>query len=151
MMALNAEQIARAAAAAMWAGDNASQTLGMTIESVQPGQAVLSMTVREDMVNGHGICHGGFLFALADSAFAFACNSENHSSVASGARIEFLAPASLGDRLSAVARQLHQGRRSGVYDVTVTDQNDTMLAVFRGNAHRIGGALINTESGESLL
>jgi acyl-CoA thioesterase len=150
-MALDAQQLAAAAAAAMWAGDRASREMGMQIESVAPGRAVLSMAVREDMVNGHGLCHGGYVFALADSAFAFACNSENHSTVAAGARVEFLAPGRLGDRLTARAEQLHQGKRTGLYDVTVCNQDGRTLAVFRGNAHRIGGALVDTHSGESLL
>jgi acyl-CoA thioesterase len=150
-MALDAQQLAEAAAAAMWAGDRASQAMGMRIESVTPGRAVLSMTVREDMVNGHDLCHGGYIFALADSAFAFACNSENHNTVAAGARIEFLAPGRLGDRLSATATQVHQGKRTGLYDVTVCNQDGRTLAIFRGNSHRIGGALVDPQTGDSLL
>ncbi len=148
---LDEQQLAEAAAAAMWADDRATQALDMRIDSVAPGRAEMSMSVRNDMVNGHSLCHGGYIFTLADSAFAFACNSENHSAVASGARIEFLAPARLGDRLTAVAAQVHQGRRTGLYDVTVTNQEGKTLAVFRGNAHRIGGALVNAETGESIL
>lgn len=148
---LDDQQLAEAAAAAMWSGDSASQAMGMEIESVAPGRAVLSMKVRQDMLNGHALCHGGFLFALADSAFAFACNSENHSAVAAGARIEYLAPGRPGDRLTAVAEQVHQGRRTGLYDVTVSNQNGRTLVVFRGNAHRIGGNLVDLENGESLL
>ena len=150
-MTLSAQQLAQACAAAMWADDKASQGLGMAIETVTPGRSVLSMTVREDMVNGHSICHGGFIFTLADSAFAFACNSENFNTVAAGVRIEFLAPAKLGDRLTAVAEQVHQGGRTGVYDVVVTNQKERRLAVFRGNSHRIGGALVDEETGESRL
>ncbi|MFV0276617.1 MAG: hydroxyphenylacetyl-CoA thioesterase PaaI [Parahaliea sp.] len=149
-MALDAQQLAAASADAMWAGDRASQALGMHIERMAPGRAVIAMTVREDMVNGHGICHGGFIFTLADSAFAFACNSENHSAVAAGARVEFLAPGRLGDRLTASAAQVHQGRRTGLYDVTVSNQEGATLALFRGNSHRIGGALVNTETGDPL-
>jgi acyl-CoA thioesterase len=150
-MALDAQQLAEACAAAMWADDKASQALGMAIESMTPGQAVLSMPVREDMVNGHSICHGGFIFTLADSAFAFACNSENHNTVAAGVRIEFLAPGKLGDQLTARADQVHQGGRTGVYDVVVSNQEGRKLAVFRGNSHRIGGALVDEETGESKL
>ena len=150
-MALSKQQLAEACAEAMWADDKASQGLGMVIENVTPGRSELSMTVREDMVNGHSICHGGFIFTLADSAFAFACNSENFNTVAAGVRIEFLAPAKLGDRLSAVAKQVHQGRRTGVYDVLVTNQDGRKLAVFRGNSHRISGALVDEETGESQL
>jgi acyl-CoA thioesterase len=150
-MALSKQQLAEACAEAMWADDKASQGLGMVIENVTPGRSELSMTVREDMVNGHSICHGGFIFTLADSAFAFACNSENFNTVAAGVRIEFLAPAKLGDRLSALAKQVHQGRRTGVYDVLVTNQDGRKLAVFRGNSHRISGALVDEETGESQL
>lgn len=150
-MALDAQQLAEASAAAMWADDKASQALGMAIESMAPGQAVLSMPVREDMVNGHSICHGGFIFTLADSAFAFACNSENYNTVAAGVRIEFLAPGKLGDQLTAQADQVHQGGRTGVYDVVVSNQEGRKLAVFRGNSHRIGGALVDEETGESKL
>jgi acyl-CoA thioesterase len=150
-MALSAQQLAEACAAAMWADDKASQGLGMAIEQISPGRSELSMTVREDMVNGHSICHGGFIFTLADSAFAFACNSENFNTVAAGVRIEFLAPASLGDRLTAVAGQVHQGKRTGVYDVVVSNQEGRKLAVFRGNSHRIGGALVDEITGESQL
>ena len=150
-MALDAQQLARACADAMWADDKASQGLGMSIETVAPGHAELSMTVREDMVNGHSICHGGYIFTLADSAMAFACNSENFNTVAAGVRIEFLAPAALGDRLLAVAQQEHQGGRTGVYDVVVSNQHGKKLALFRGNSHRIGGALVDQETGVSQL
>lgn len=134
----------------MWAEDDASKSLGMAITSVGPGHATLTMTVRPDMVNGHDICHGGMLFTLADSAFAFACNSHNQSAVAAGARIEFLAPGKLGDILTAAAEQVSQGRRTGVYDVVVSNQDGRTLALFRGNAHRIGGALVDTATGEPL-
>lgn len=150
-MALEAQLLAEACTAAMWADDKASQAMGMVIESVAPGRAVLSMPVREDMVNGHAICHGGHIFTLADSAFAFACNSENFNTVAAGARIEFLAPGKLGDQLTAVAEQRHQGGRTGVYDVVVTNQDGDRLALFRGNSHRIGGALVDEDTGESKL
>jgi acyl-CoA thioesterase len=122
----------------------------MKIEAVAPGTASLSMAVREDMVNGHGICHGGFIFTLADTAFAYACNSQNHNAVAAGARIEFLAPGHLGDRLVAAARQVVQGGRTGVYDVVVSNQEGKQLALFRGNSHRIGGALVDARTGEPL-
>lgn len=147
---MDAEQLARACAAAMYANDRASAGLGMEIQEVSPGVAVLTMTVREDMVNGHDICHGGLIFTLADSAFAFACNSQNLNCVAAGARVEFLAPGRLGDRLTAVARMVSQGGRTGVYDVVVTNQLDKTLALFRGNSHRIGGALVSETTGEPL-
>ena len=147
---MDAQQLAEASAAAMWAGDRAAQALAMRIEAVAPGTASLSMAVREDMVNGHRICHGGFIFTLADTAFAYACNSQNYSAVAAGARIEFLAPGHLGDRLVAAARQVVQGGRTGVYDVVVSNQEGKQLALFRGNSHRIGGALVDARTGEPL-
>lgn len=145
---MDSQQLARASAAAMWAGDRASQALGMEILQVAPGTATMSMVVREDMVNGHDICHGGYIFTLADSAFAFACNSDNQATVAAGARIEFLAPGTLGDRLVAVAEQVVQGGRTGIYDVVVSNQQGRKLALFRGNSHRIGGALVDETTGE---
>ena len=132
----------------MWSGDRASAAAGMEITAMSPGCATLVMPVRQDMVNGHDICHGGYIFTLADSAFAFACNSHNLSAVASGARVEFLAPAHLGDRLTAAAREVSQGRRSGVYDVEVSNQNGDIIALFRGNSARIGGALVDPSTGE---
>jgi acyl-CoA thioesterase len=147
-MTLDAQQLSRASADAMWADDQASRAMGMALEHVAPGSATLSMTVRSDMVNGHDICHGGFIFTLADSAFAFACNSHNLNAVASGARIEFLAPGRLGDVLTAVATQVSQGRRSGVYDSIVTNQDGKTIALFRGNSARIGGALVDESTGE---
>ncbi|NCF18666.1 MAG: hydroxyphenylacetyl-CoA thioesterase PaaI [Haliea sp.] len=150
-MSLDTQQLAQACADAMWVDDKASQGLGMEIRAIAPGRAEISMAVRQDMVNGHSICHGGYIFTLADSAFAFACNSENHNTVAAGVRIEFLAPAELGDQLLAVAEQEHQGGRTGVYDVVVTNQDGRKLALFRGNSHRIGGALVDQESGVSQL
>lgn len=148
---LDGQQLAEAATAALWSRDVAAREMGMRIDEVAPGRAVLSMSVREDMLNGHALCHGGFLFALADTAFAYACNNENQNAVASGARIEFLAPGRQGDCLTAVAEQLHQGRRTGLYDVTVTNQEGRTLAAFRGNAHRIGGALVDAETGETIV
>jgi len=144
---MDAQQMAQACADAMWAEDRASQGLGMVVSDIAPGVATLTMSVREDMVNGHGICHGGFIFTLADSAFAFSCNSENFNTVAAGARVEFLAPGRLGDELTATARQVSQGGRTGVYDVVVSNQEGRTLALFRGNSHRIGGALIDGKSG----
>jgi acyl-CoA thioesterase len=147
-MSLDAQQLARACADALWAEDKASPALGMEILEVAPGLARLTMRVREDMVNGHDICHGGFIFTLADSAFAFACNSQNLNAVAAGARIEFLAPARLGDRLTVVASQVNQGRRSGIYDSVVTNQDGKTVALFRGNSARIGGSVVDELTGE---
>lgn len=137
----DADAIAKAAADAMWAEDRATQGLGMTLVSVTAGRAEISMPVREDMVNGHDICHGGFIFALADSAFAFACNSRNLVTVAAGARIDFLRPAKRGDVLTAIANVVHQGKRSGIYDSVVTNQDGAIIAQFRGNSATIGGPL----------
>ena len=132
---------AEKSAAAMWAGDRASQTLGMSIAEMDEGRAVLQMTVREDHANGHGICHGGITFALADSAFAFACNSRNQSTLAQHNMISYLAPGRLGDVLTATATEVSLTGRSGIYDVTVTNQNGTKIAEFRGFSRAIKGQL----------
>ncbi len=145
---MDPDQLAKACAETMYASDRASSALGMEIVEVTVGRAVMAMTVRDDMVNGHDLCHGGLIFSLADSAFAFACNSHNLNAVAAGARVEFLAPARLGDRLTAVARQLSQGGRTGVYDVVVSNQQNKTVALFRGNSHRIGGTLVDESTGE---
>lgn len=134
------DQIARRSAEAMWAGDAASRSLGMRLVEVGPGRAALAMTVREDMVNGHAIGHGGLTFALADSAFAFACNSHNRRAVAAGAEIRFRAPTKLGDELVATAVERSTDGRDGVYDVTVT-AGETLVAEFVGRSREIGGAL----------
>jgi acyl-CoA thioesterase len=133
------EEIARASADAMWAEDRASQALGMSIDDVGPGTATLRMTVREDMVNGHDIGHGGFTFTLADSAFAFACNSYNRRTVAAGAEVRFRAPTRSGDVLVATAVERSREGRDGTYDVTVTT-GDTVVATFVGRSKEIGGA-----------
>ena len=140
-----AQETAELSAAAMWAGDRASQALGMRIESVAPGRAVLSMELREDMVNGHAIGHGGYTFTLADSAFAFACNSYNRSTVAAGAEIRFRRPTRLGDRLVADAVERSREGRDGVYDVSVT-VGDEVVATFVGRSKEIGGTLFEEES-----
>lgn len=137
----NAQALAERSAEAMWVRDNASQALGMTIEAVGPGHARLAMTVREDMVNGHAICHGGLVFALADSAFAFACNSYDETTVAGQCEISFLLPARLGDRLTADCRERHKRGRSGIYDTTVTNQKGETVALFRGWSRSIGGSV----------
>lgn len=145
MTALDPGERARRAAAAMWAGDRASQALGMRIVDVAPGRAVLAMTVREDMVNGHAIGHGGLTFSLADSAFAFACNSYNRSTVAAGAQIRFRAPTRLGDVLVAEAVERSREGRDGVYDVTVRCQ-DKVVAEFVGRSKEIRGTLFDEGS-----
>jgi acyl-CoA thioesterase len=128
------EETAAAVGEAMYARDRASQALGMALDEVRPGYARLSMTVREDMLNGHGICHGGLVFALADSAFAFACNSRDVLTVAAGCSVEFLAPAREGDALVAEARERFLEGRNGVYDVDVSRGDGKLVATFRGRS-----------------
>src|SRR4051795_6566236 len=140
------DETARRSADAMWAGDRASQALGMTLESVGPGTATLSMTLRDDMVNGHAIGHGGLTFPLADSAFAFACNSYNRVTVAAAAEIRFRRPTRLGDRLVATATERERHGRDGVYDVLVTVGGE-VVAVFTGHSRELGGALFGDQLG----
>ena len=138
---------AEKSAAAMWAQDNASPWFGMVIEAIGEGTAVLGLTVAAHHCNGHGICHGGVTFALADSAFAFACNSRNQNTVAQSNAITYTAPGRLGDRLTARAREVSLTGRSGIYDVTVTNQDGTVIAEFRGQSRAIKGQLFD-ETGE---
>ncbi|TDQ38811.1 hydroxyphenylacetyl-CoA thioesterase PaaI [Tepidicella xavieri] len=136
------QALAEAVAQAMWSRDHASQALGMRLESIGPGRATLSMAVRRDMVNGHAICHGGFMFTLADSAFAYACNSYNLNTVASACHIDFLAPAREGDVLEAEAVERSASGRTGVYDITVRVRGGKTVALFRGKSYRIQGEVI---------
>ena len=136
--ALSPDDIARACADPMWKEDDASSGLGMTIVEVKAGFAVLTMTVQPHMVNGQRIAHGGFIFLLADSTFAFACNSHNHRAVAAQCDITFIRPGQLGDVLVATAREISRSGRSGIYDVRVTS-GDTVIAEFRGHSRTIGG------------
>lgn len=138
-MGNEAQKLAEAAGAAMYSRDRASQALGITLDEIRPGRARMHMTVREDMVNGHDLCHGGLIFTLADSTFAFACNSHNQSTVAAGCSIEFLAPARLGDVLTATGEEQALVGRNGVYDIRVEDQNGQLIAMFRGKSARIRG------------
>ncbi len=138
-MVLTPQQTADQVRLHMWAQDQASQALGMQILAMAPGTATLSMTVRQDMLNGHHTCHGGLLSTLADSAFAFACNSYNELTVASGFGIDFLAPAHLGDVLTASCAEVSRSGRTGVYDVTVTNQRGERVAVFRGRSYTLKG------------
>ena len=144
---LDPQTVAERSAATMWAGDAASQALGMVLDEVRPGYARMSMRVRADMVNGHSICHGGLVFALADSAFAFACNSYNRVAVAQACDIMFVAPARLGDVLVAEAVERSRFGRNGIYDVTVTAGADGgsggggLVAEFRGRSRQIAGTL----------
>ncbi len=136
------QDLAEAVGAAMWSRDHATQALGMRLDAIAPGRAVLSMPVRRDMVNGHAICHGGLIFTLADSAFAYACNSYNHNTVASACHIDFLAPAREGEVLEAEAIERSLAGRTGVYDITVRVQGGRTVALFRGKSYRIGGEVI---------
>ena len=138
---LDPQVLAEASAGAMWAEDRASQGLGMRIERIGPGEAVLSMEVTAHMVNGHGTCHGGFTFTLADSAFAFACNSHGRRAVAQHCAVTFLRPARLGDRLVAHAQERARTGRSGLYDVTVRTEAGEPVAEFRGHSRVIPGTL----------
>ena len=137
-----AQALAEAAAAAMYARDTASQGLGMAIAAIAPGYARLTMTIRADMLNGHGSCHGGFIFALADSAFAFACNSHNLVTVGAGCTIDYLAPGRLHDVLTATAVEQALAGKSGVYDVKISNQDGRVIALFRGKSHRVSGEVV---------
>src|SRR6266513_4289077 len=135
---LSPDDLARACAEAMWAEDDASRGLGMEIAEIKSGRAMLTMIVRPEMVNGQRIAHGGFVFTLADSAFAFACNTHNERAVAVQGNIAFIRPGKLGDLLVATAREISRSGRSGIYDVRVT-AGDVVIAEFRGHSRTIGG------------
>ena len=139
-MTITPEERARRSAEAMWAADQASKWLGMSLDDVGPGTARMSFTVEEHHCNGHFICHGGYIFTLADSCFAFACNSYNQVTLAQQNAITFCAPGHKGDRLIANAVEVQKSGRSGVYDVTVTNQDDVTIAVMRGNSRTIKGS-----------
>ncbi|TCD14956.1 hydroxyphenylacetyl-CoA thioesterase PaaI [Oricola cellulosilytica] len=145
-MAASDQERAERSTAAMWASDNASKWFGMTIESVGKGTATLTLTVEKHHTNGHDNCHGGVIFALADSAFAFACNSGNEATVAQSNSITYVAPARSGDRLTATAVEIVRRGRSGTYDVTVRREDGTVIALFRGLARAVGGTLYDEAS-----
>src|SRR3982074_2500850 len=142
---LSPDDLARACAEAMWKEDDASKGLGMEILQIKAGEAVLTMTVRPHTVNGHGIAHGGFIFLLADSAFAFACNSHNERAVAAQCSISFIKPGKLGDLLVASAREISRSGRSGIYDVRVR-VDDIAIAEFRGHSRVIAGTWLPAET-----
>jgi len=142
------QALAEAAAQAMWSRDAATHALGMELAAVAPGSATMRMRVRPDMVNGHHICHGGLIFTLADSAFAYACNSYNLNTVASACQIDFLAPAREGDLLEAVAVERSAAGRTGVYDVTVGVVGGKTVALFRGKSYRIQGEVTTSFASE---
>jgi acyl-CoA thioesterase len=139
----DALKIARSAVQSMYRTDRASQNLGVEILDVAPGSVRICMTVRPEMVNGHGLCHGGVIFTLADSAFAFACNSHGEPMVAAGVSIEFLAPTPAGELLTALATEVSRGARHGVYDVRVTKSSGETVALFRGRSARLRPPLPN--------
>lgn len=144
-----ARALAEATAQAMFARGAASRMLGMRIVGVTPGNAVLKMPVRADMLNAHDICHGGFIFALADSALAFAAHSHNVRTVTSGSTIDYLAPASLGDMLTAVATEQSRSGKTGVYDVSITKGDGTRVAMFRGKSHQLKGEVLVSLANQS--
>jgi acyl-CoA thioesterase len=138
-----AQQLAERVAAALYAIDKTSQALGIRLLEVRPGYARASMRVRADMVNGHSICHGGMVFTLADTAFAFSCNTYNENTVAAAASIDFLAPSHEGDELTAVATEVWRSRRNGIYEITITNQERARIALFRGRSARIDGQVVS--------
>ena len=140
------QEIAEASAHAMWNNDSASQRLGMVLEHIAPGAATLSMTVTDAMSNGQGNCHGGYIFTLADSAFAFACNSYNQITVAQHCSVSYLRPVAIGDRLTASATETARGGRSGIYDIRITNQRGEHVAEFRGHSRTVKGTHIPAEA-----
>jgi len=139
---MDAQQLAKLSVDKLISGDTASRNLGMELQSASPGGAVVSMTVRDDMVNGHKTAHGGIVFTLADTAFACACNSHNVTNVAQSCSINFTRPALLGDVLLATATEVTRGRRSGVYDVRVENGDGKLVAIFRGQSANLNTPLV---------
>jgi acyl-CoA thioesterase len=133
------QALAELAGKTMYERDAATRALGITLDEIRPGYARMSMPVRRDMLNGHGTCHGGYIFMLADSAFAFACNSHNFNTVGAGCTIDYLAPAREGDILAAQAVEQALARKTGVYDIAVINQEGQAIALFRGKSHRVSG------------
>lgn len=132
---MSESDVARRCADAMFANDRASRNLGMSVTVNEAGHATAEFEVTDNMLNGHDVCHGGYVFALADTAFAFACNGYDQLTLAAGACIDFVRPAMSGDRLTAVAKELHRGGRSGIYEVIVSNQDDARIAYFTGRSH----------------
>lgn len=141
----DAQALAELAGKTMYERDPASKGLGMTLDEIRPGYARMSMRVRPDMLNGHASCHGGFIFTLADSAFAFACNSHNFNTVGAGCTIDYLAPGREGDVLTAEAQEQALAGKTGVYDVTVMNAEGKTIALFRGKSHRVSGTVVNAD------
>lgn len=142
----NAQQLAQRCAESMYTNDKATQALGISIDDTGPGLAALSMTVREDMLNGHDNCQGGFIFALADSAFAYACNAYNQITVAQGCSIDFVRPVKVHDRLTATAKEQARGHITGVYDVTITRSDEKIVALFRGKSFATDHKLLDQDT-----
>lgn len=138
----DAQSVADAVGAGMYARDRAAQDLGITVDAIQPGIAACRMRVRDDMVQGHGTCHGGIVFTLADTAFAYACNAYNRVTVALNAEIAFLAPARVGEVLTATARERSRAGRTGVYDVEVRSGEGALVALFRGTSYETRGEVV---------
>jgi acyl-CoA thioesterase len=136
---LTPQQIADHVREAMWRNDRAAKALGMVIQAVGPGSAVISMPVREDMLNGHDICHGGLITTLADTAFAYGCNAYNEVTVASGFNVDLVAPGRLGDVLTATCVEQNKAGRTGVYDIEVRNQRGERIALFRGRSYTMKG------------
>lgn len=141
------QALAEACAAAMWRDDTACQDLGLSLDRIAPGAARLTMTVTRAMTNGHGIAHGGYIFTLADSAFAYACNTYDRVTVAQHCAITYLIPGHVGDLLTATAREISRRGRSGLYDVTVANQNGDTVAEFRGHARTLSDRLLPESAG----
>jgi acyl-CoA thioesterase len=139
----SSQQIAEACGVHMHEKDEMARLLGVVLDEMAPGRSRVSMTVREDMANSVGTCHGGIIFSLADCAFAYSCNSRNRKTVAAGASIDFVSAARLGDRLTAVAEERALIGRTGIYDVRVVDQNDELIAFFRGRSRWVAGAIFS--------
>lgn len=139
------QAVADAVGRTIESGDRAGQALGIRLEAIAPGFAQVAMTVRPDMLNAHGTCHGGVIFTLADMAFAYACNSDNQATVAAGADIDFLAPAREGDRLTATSRRSAQAGRLGVFDMEIHNQEGRLIALCRGRSCRIQGTIAAIE------
>ncbi len=146
MISIPNTTLAQQSAHAMYLGDTCARAMGMGIEHVDDGYALLTMTITPHMLNGHKTCHGGQLFSLADTAFAYACNSQGYAAVASMCSIDFIRPGFEGDTLRATAKMKHQGKRNGLYEVEITNQDGKTLAIFHGRSHRLGHRLVGDES-----
>jgi acyl-CoA thioesterase len=143
---MNNKEIAQRCRDTMWNYDTAVREMGIAVSVSGPGMATTTIDVKAQMVNGHGICHGGFIFTLADSAFAYACNTYDRVTVAASAGIEFVRPARLGDRLTAEAREVHRGGRTGIYDVEVTNEAGEVVAIFRGRSYATRQPIVKSDT-----